>query len=361
MAAGPITQVADIIVPEIFTAYTQQLTEEKARLVQSGVLSRNPLIDEKLAGGGLTFNIPSFNDLDNDADRVSTDATDPRYNVGYSQSPIPNKITTAQEIAVRLSRNNSWSTADLAAALAGADPLAAIANRVGFYWARRLQAAFVATMVGLFNDNEAVAGGTDTHVQNDMTNDISGTFADGVTTFSAEAFIDAVQTMGDSQQDIVACMVHSVVFSRMQKNNLIDMIPDARGEITIPTFLGREVIVDDGLPNGVAGGLTAGDYSSWLFGVGAVGLGVGSAKVPTEVSRRADGGNGGGQDVLHSRVEWSIHPAGHRYAGTAPDGGPANGSLQTPAANELSHAGSWSRIFAERKQIKIARLITTES
>lgn len=361
MAAGPLTQVADLIVPEIFTPYTQQLTEEKARLVQSGVLTRNPLIDEKLAGGGLTFNIPSFNDLDNDADRVSTDATDPRYAAAFAQTIVPNKIVTAQEIAVRLSRNNSWSTANLAGALAGADPLAAIANRVGFYWARRLQAAFVATCVGVFNDNAAAPAGTDTHLQNDMTNDISGTFTDGVTTFSAEAFIDAVQTMGDSQQDIVAVMCHSVVYARMQKNNLIDMIPDARGEIKIPTFLGREVIVDDGLPNGTAGGLTAGDYTTWLFGMGAVGFGVGANKVPTEVARRPDGGNGGGQDVLYSRVEWSIHPAGHRYAGTSPDGGPANGTIASPGANELADAGSWSRIFPERKQIKIARLITTES
>jgi hypothetical protein len=35
----------------------------------------------------------------------------------------------------------------------------------------------------------------------------------------------------------------------MQKNNLIDFIPDAEGHINIPTFLGRRVIVDDGMPN----------------------------------------------------------------------------------------------------------------
>lgn len=38
MATGPLTQVADVIVPEIFTPYIQQMTEQKARLVQSGVL-----------------------------------------------------------------------------------------------------------------------------------------------------------------------------------------------------------------------------------------------------------------------------------------------------------------------------------
>ena len=68
MATGPITQVSDVVVPEIFTPYVQLLTEEKARIVQSGVLMSDASMVEKLAGGGLTFNVPSQNDLDNDAE-----------------------------------------------------------------------------------------------------------------------------------------------------------------------------------------------------------------------------------------------------------------------------------------------------
>ncbi len=361
MATGPLTQVSDVIVPEVFTPYVQQLTEEKARLVQSGVIARSALLDQLLGGGGLTFNVPSFRDLDNDLDRVSTDVSSTLFTTHVSQG-IPKKLQTSREIAVRLNRNQSWSSADLTADLAGADPMGSIANRVAFYWTRRLQAVFIATMVGLFNDNEAAASGGDTHVQDDMTNDISGTFADGVTTFSAEAFLDAAVTMGDTQDDLVAVMVHSIVMNRMQKNNLIDFIPDARGEIMIPTFLGREVIVDDGLPNGVAGGLTAGDFETWLFGRTSMALGVASPKVPTAVTRHEEAGDGGGQEVLWSRIKWSMHPVGHAFiAASIADGGPPNGSLSSPSANDLTHAASWSRRFPERKQIKIARLITTES
>ncbi|HNQ98343.1 MAG TPA: hypothetical protein PKN52_00005, partial [Trueperaceae bacterium] len=136
MATG-VTKIADIVVPEIFTPYVQQLTEEKAQIIQSGILSVDPALTELMAGGGLTFNAPSWKDLDNDADNVSSD------NDGATSTP--NKIGTLTEIAVRLSRNNSWSSMDLAAALAGEDPMAAIANRVAYYWARRLQAATVAT------------------------------------------------------------------------------------------------------------------------------------------------------------------------------------------------------------------------
>lgn len=342
MAAGPITLVSDVVVPEIFTPYVQQLTEEKSRLIASGALARDAGLDALLAGGGLTFNVPSFKDLDNDVDRVSTDVEGVIYG---GTAPDPFKIGSATEIAVRLNRNGSWSSGDLVAALAGKDPMAAIADRVSSYWARRLQAAYVATLTGVFADNTANDSG-------DYTNDVSGGgYVAGTTDFSAEAFLDACLTMGDSQEDLAMVCVHSVVLNRMQKNNLIDFIPDSEGRVLIPTFLGREVIVDDGMPK------TGSVYDTWIFGRGAVRLGVGTPKVATEIQRNADAGNGGGADVLYNRHEWCIHPVGHAYIATPPNGGPTNGAT----APNLADDASWSRVYSERKQIKIARLITREA
>lgn len=352
MAAGPATRVADVIVPEIFTPYMQNLTTEKSRIIQSGLAVRSEELDLKLAGGGITFQVPSFKDLDNDADRISTDTSvpfadaDASLPAGVVRPPDPLKTGTLKEIAVRLNRNNSWSTSDLAAILAGADPMASIASRVSNYWVRRMQAIFVATWNGVIADNAAGDGG-------DYANDISGaSFIDGVTNFSAEAFLDTALTMGDSMEDLTVVVVHSVVFNRMQKNNLIDFIPDARGEINIPTFLGREVLVDDGMPR------TGSVYDSWLFGGGASQLGIGTPPVATEVDRKPGGGNGGGQDVLYSRVMLSLHPVGHAWVGTAGDGGPANTGT---GDDDLDEAGSWNRVYPERKQIKFARLVSREA
>ncbi len=345
MAAGPITLVSDIIVPEIFTPYVQQLTEEKARIIASGVAVRDPMLDEMLAGGGLTFNVPSFRDLDSDTDRVSTDTSTTAGFSGGTDSPNPKKIETDQEIAVRLNRNQSWSSSDLAAVLAGEDPLDAIISRVAFYWTRRLQAVVIATVNGVIKDNVANDSG-------DYQNNISGgVFVDGVTNFSAEAFLDTAVTMGDSMEDLVAIMVHSVVYNRMQKNNLIDFIPDSNGVVKIPTFLGRQVLVDDGMPN------AANVYDSWLFGAGFLRLGSSAPKVPTEIVRHAGAGNGGGQEILYSRNQWSLHPVGHAYTGTSPNGGPGNGT----GANQLNIATSWNRVYPERKMIKFARLVTREA
>lgn len=350
MAAGPTTLVSNVIVPEIFTPYVQQLTEEKSRMIASGAVTRDALLDQELAGGGLTFHVPSFKDLDNDADNVSTDVADDAYTAGSANS-APKKTGAVSEIAVRLSRNNSWSSSDLTAALAGKDPMASIADRVAYYWARRHQAAFVATMKGIFADNDAAPGGTE-HVQYDLTNDISGSgFVDGVTNFSAEAFLDAAVTMGDSMEELGLVMVHSIVYNRMQKNNLIDFIPDANGVVNIPTFLGRAVIVDDGMP--VSGGV----YDTWLFGAGAIRMGLGAPKVPTEVERKPNAGNGGGQEILFNRTELCLHPVGHKFIGTSNAGGPDNSA----SSGMLANAGTWQRVFPERKQIKIARLKSREA
>lgn len=336
------TRLSDLIVPAIFAPYKQQITEQKSRIIQSGAVVRSQMLDNFLAGAGLTVAAPSFRDLVQDEENVSTD--DP------AQLSAPKKIQTGQEIAVRLSRNQSWSSMDLAGDLIGVDPLNAIANRVGYYWTLRAQAAFIAAMRGIFADNDAAPTATE-HSTGDLTIDIKGaSYAAGVTDFSAGAFIDAVTTAGDSKEGLGMVMVHSIVHARMQKNNLIEFIPDSRGEIMIPTFLGREVIVDDAMP--FAGGIA----ESWIFGRGAVQLGLGSPKVPTEVDRVPSAGNGSGQEILHDRVEWAFHPEGHAYVGTSPAGGPSNAAT----TNNLANAASWKRVFTERKQIKIARLVTRE-
>ena len=358
------TQISDVIVPAVFTPYTQQLTMEKTAIIQSGIAARDDFLDNLLAGGGLTFTVPSWQDIGDPAENVSSD--NPNIN------STPNVTGTSAEVAVRLSRNSSWSTMRLATALAGADPMQSIAARVSDYWVRRLQRAFVAVAQGIFATNELAdptlgrAGDTGINAAygttDDLTNDVSdaGVFTSGLTDFNAEAFIDTTTLLGDAAEDVTAVFMHSIVYSKAQKNNLIDFIPDAEGHINIPVFLGRRVIVDDGMPNPAGdesnGAQTgSGIYHTWLVGPASFRLGVSTPIVPTEVFRFPDRGNGAGSDILYNRVEWCVHPVGHAWVGhgTVSEGGPTNGAL--------SESGSFVRVFPERKQIKLARLITCES
>lgn len=332
-----LTQIADIIPPDVFSDYVQLLTAERSALIQSGVVEASPFFDNLLVGGGTIFQVPHFKDLDNTESNVSTD-----QDFGVNDM-APVKTTTGREIAIRLSRNQGWSSADLAGDLAGADPMESIASRVANYWVRQAQTIVISSIQGVIANNIAADAGD---MVVDITNGVGAVTAANL--FSAESFIDAIQTMGDAGEDLVAVAVHSVVYRRMQKNNLIDFIPDSNGVVNIPTFLGRRVIVDDGLPK-VANGPNF-EFSSYLFGSGSIVSGVGSARVPTEIEREARAGQGGGIETLHNRVEWLYHPRGTAFleAGIA---------LESPTNAELAAAAQWDRRF-ERKLVKIAELRT---
>lgn len=348
--AGPavdITRLSDLIVPEIFAGYVQTLTAEKSRLVQSGALVVDEGLSELLAGGGATFNQPFYHDLESDEGDGST-TSDHSENVSNDTGADSksDNIKAGAETQVRMSRNKSWGSADLTSSLTGSDPMMAIANRIAAFRTRRLQKAWLATMKGVFATNDAAPTGGSTHVAKDLTMDISALSGDAAK-FSASAFISAIGLMGDSMDELSMVLMHSIVYQSLMRNNLIDFIPDSRGEVMIATYMGREVIVDDGCVN------SAGKFETLLFGTGATRLGSGNAKVPVEVKRNPHANNGGGEEELFNRWEWCIHPVGHAWKGNAAmNGGPNNA--------ELGAAGAFTRVFRERKQIRIARLITKE-
>lgn len=345
MSSG-VTRITDVVVPEIFTTEVQQQTTTKSRLIQSGAVVLDPELSNFLAGPGLMFDKTSFKDLEDDPANISSD--------NPATLSSPNKIGSSNEKQVRLSRNNSWSSMNLSGELGNnGDPMQAIANRVSSYWLRQQQIALVATLNGVFANNTAAPSGTE-HVAGDLTFDIRGaSFIDGTTNFSTEAFIDATMTMSDESDVLGMMMVNPVVYARMRKNELIDFIPDSLNPTgaKIPTFQGLQVIQDKGVPSPASG-----VFETWVFGAGSVLLGVNAPADATETDRIPGAGNGSGQDILYSRVNWIIHPVGHAYVGAAPVGGPSN--LAT--SNNLADAGSWQRVFPERNQIRIARLITRE-
>lgn len=337
--------LSDIIVPEIFSPYVLKETEVKSKFVSSGILARSVELDQFLAGGGNTLNKPTWKDLDNTLERVA-DNTRSVMTGGTAIAPIA--ITSYNEIAVKLIRTQLWGALKLAGELAGDDPMSRIASRVADYEARQLQLTTLAILAGVFADNDAAPDAGDTHTEDDLTFDASGAgFVAGVTNFTAENLFDAVQTAGDSQEDFKILCVHSAVFSRMRKNNLIDFVPDSVTGADLAYFQGMKVVYDDGMPK------SGNVYDSYIFAPGALELGWGFPPNASKVAMYEDGGNGLGEEVLYRRRIYCVHPMGHAYIGAATGGGPDNDTLDA--------AASWSRKCPERKQVKIARLRTREA
>ena len=177
---------------------------------------------------------------------------------------------------------------------------------------------------------------------------IMGVLVEDLMEYPADVVIDAAQTMGDHKRLLSAIAMHSVVYTSLQKLNLITYIPNSRGEVNIPTYLGYTVVVDDSMP--AVAGTNRITYTSILFSAGAFGMGNNTQIVPSELDRLPAAGHGGGQDILYSRQGGIIHPRGITVTGT-----PASTRSFTLA--ELAAAATWNRVY-DRKKIGIAFLQT---
>lgn len=326
----PIVRLSDIIEPTKFTEYIVQNTMTRTALMQSGVMTRNNVIDDQITAGAHSFTVPIWNDLsDTEADIVSDDP---------SETSTPRGLSTDKQVVRKAFLHGSWSAMNLASEIAGDDALARVQNRVQAYWDRQLQKRLVATLNGILADNEANQSG-------DMVLDISAETGDAAK-FGAKPVIEAAGTMGDAMQDVTGIGMHSDIYRAALKNDLIEFVPDSQGAMTLPTFRGLAVVMDDALPKD-------GDtYTTVLFGRDAVGFGVSAPRVAdgTEVESLPSSGNGGGQQVLHSRMNVGVHPAGFSWNESTVAG-------ESPTIGELADATNWSRI-AERKATPLAFLVS---
>ncbi|MFA9376236.1 MAG: major capsid protein [Lachnotalea sp.] len=311
------TRIADVIVPEVFNPYVIQRTSELSALSQAGIISNSTELDSLASAGGKLINMPYWNDLTGE-DEVLSD------NVALT----PEKITAGQDVAALFMRGKAWSTNDLAKALSGSDPMAAIGDLVATYWARRRQALLFSMLKGSFASTS----------MSDLVLDVSA-LADGLNTLTGNSFIDALTLLGDAAGKITAVGMHSGSYAGLQKQNLIEFIPDSQGVVNIPTYMGKRVIVDDGCP------VTTGVYTTYLFGEGAIGLGNGTAPVPTETDRDSLAGD----DILINRQHFVLHPRGIKFNNASVVG-------QSPTNVETEAAANWTRVY-EKKNIRLVKFV----
>lgn len=346
--AGP-TRLSDSIIPDVYLGYTALDLPETTAFWQAGIIVRNEVIDTIAKTGGITATLPWWADLDpNIEPNMSND--DPE------DIAIPNKITSASMKCRKAFMNQAFSSMDLIVELAGSDPMTRIRNRFGTYWMRQWQRRLIATVVGMYNTNVAKNGG-------DMVVNIStATGTDAV--FNSDAVIDASQTMGDAAGQFVAIAVHSMVRSRMLKQDDIEFIKDSDGKLVMELYKGMRVVVDDSMP--ILSGTGADRvYLSVLFRSGAFGYGTadgscfaygeGDPRVPVEVDRKPDAGNGGGMEAIWERKTQILHPQGFSWI-EAEDTADALVEF-SPATADLRKAAHWKRVV-DRKQAPFAFLVS---
>ena len=323
------TTLQDVIVPELFNPYVINRTMELSALVQSGIITNNSEFDALASQAAPTVNMPFFEDLTGESEQIieGTDLDE-------------NKITSNKDVAAIIRRAKMWSATDLSAALAGSDPMAAIATRVAQFWSRDLQKELVALLDGIFGTIPAGEEGTppaETRLASNLL-DISGKSGNAAN-WSGSAFIDAEQLLGDAKAQLTGICMHSATQAYLKKQNLLETVQPSN-DVAFNTYQGKRVIVDDGCPvkNGV--------YTTYLFGNGAIALGNGNPVgfVPTETDRAKR--KGSGVDYLINRKTMILHPRGIAWQNAVV------AKTEGPSRKEVAEPKNWKPVY-ESKQIRI--------
>ena len=312
------TRLVDVVIPDLWASYIIEMTKELSELVQSGIATTNPELDRLVAQGGKLMNMPFWKPIGGD-DEVLSDVT-----------PLtPDKITADQDVAALLIRGKAWMANELAGALAGDSPMQAIGAQVAAWWNRKEQRTLISILQGIFDT--ALAG---THEL-----DISAIAGpDGI--ISADSILDTKQLLGDAADQFTALAMHSAVKTTLQKQNLIEYIPNARGEVVIPTYMGYRIIVDDMMP--YAGGV----FTTYLFSNGCFGRGDG---IPVDLTPiETDRDSLQHDDILINRRAFVLHPFGVKFTNNTVAG-------VTPENTELALGANWQKVY-EDKNIGIAQL-----
>lgn len=323
----PATRLSDVIVPVLFNPYVVNRTMELSALVQSGIITNNSVFDGLASQASPLVNMPFFEDLTGESEQIIEDA-----------DLEGNKIASNKDVAAIIRRAKMWGATDLSAAMAGSDPMAAIANLVAGFWQRDMQKELVAILSGIFGTYTPDGGSATTPLSSNLL-DITGMTAAAAKIISASAFIDAQQLLGDAQAQLTGVMMHSATWSYLKKQNLLTT-EHPSVDVSFDAYQGKRVIVDDGCP------VTSGTYTTYLFGEGAIALGNGSPVgfVPTEMDR--DKKKGSGVDYLINRKTSILHPRGIKFTNAKVT------KTEGPSRTELQNAENWLPVY-EPKQIRI--------
>ncbi len=317
--ANELTRILDVITPEIFNTYMDQYSTEKSALIQSGVAVSDERVSKNITAGGTLVNMPFWNDLSGEDESLDDGET------GLSTG----KITASADVAGVMYRGKGWSVNELAAVISGDDPMRALLNKVGDFWLRREQQVLISVLNGLFAPTSgALTSGDYKHLNTTAAS------------IDASAILDTKQLLGDAADKLSLLAMHSATFTQLQKQNLIDFIPQSESKIAIPTYLGYRVIVDDGIKP------VDGKYTTYLMATGAIGRNTGNPAALTTFEKARDAAKG--NDNIFTRRAFTMHPYGVKWLN-------ATVSAKTPTNSDLATATNWKPVY-ESKNIGIVAL-----
>lgn len=336
----------NIFNPEVFARHMAQKQIHLNKFINSGVAVQSPALDAMIAQGGDSGVITGYAPLDYDLE--------PSYQTDdYSQALSPQSVTS-QQMKYRLAFNaKSYIFSDLVNSInlqEGQDPLEFASERIAGYWTTFKEKRLIHSALGVLASNIANDGGD---MVVDVSNDIAGAVTD-LERVGSDVILESIDTFGDAMKESMIIAIHSKLFTRLRKQNLIDFIPNSETNIQIPTYMGMRVIVDDSMP--AVAGVNRVAYTGCIMGAGAFLLGN---KVPTnaiEIYRDPKAGNGAGTEELITRANNLIHPAGFNFTSSAVT---TVGNMKHATLSQLEDATNWTRVY-DRKNVPMSFFVVND-
>lgn len=341
--------------PQAFGAYVERIPQlKKNELVKSMALRRNREIRNAFnsqSGTGYAV-LPMYGLLEGDV-----------LNYDGSTDITATSTTAYERGVVVVGRAKAWIESDFSEDITGgAGFMDNVARQVAEYFDEVDQNTLLAILEGIYS----------------MTGDENEEFVEKHTydiTESETGVIDqttlnnAVQKAGgDNKSKFKIAIMHSAVATQLENINLLEYLKytDSEGiqrDLTIGTWNGRTVIIDDSMPVEEVAGSGSGEsavapytkYTTYILGEGAFDYENIGAKVPYEMSRNPS--VKGGQDTLYARQRKCFAPYGISYTKKSQ-------ATLSPTDAELKKGDNWELVndgngkVINHRAIPIARIIS---
>lgn len=278
---------------------------------------------------------------------------DPVNYDGNTNIPKGSERDTFYQRKICYGRAKAWGEYDFASDITGAN-FKAEAREVNEYWDEKRQSTVLSILKGIFS----------------MTGGVNGAFVDKHTytvtgNLTADALNRAAQkALGDKKAKMDVIFMHSAVSTNLEGLNLIDFLKytDSDGiqrDLTIGTFNGKLVVVDDEMPSETTGEGAAAvtSYTSYVFQKGFFEYENIGAEVPSEIAR--DPYDKGGKTDLITRVREMIVPYLISYKGTG---------TVSPEDTDFENGANWelvnndktgsAKVYVDDKLIPVARIVS---
>lgn len=305
-----LTKPSDLVIPATVLAdYVDDLLPQKSALLNSSIIETNPILQKLANEGGDNITMPFWGNLDGQSSDNGS---------GFDGNHlIPTNISAGKERAIKIFRAKAFGSVDFSNILSNQEVMDTIANKIASFWSVELQRTLLLILKGVF---ESLG---QTHTLDKSTAIIK-----------ANDFIEAISLLGDAGHGVSAIAMHSATYYKLVADQLIVYEPTANKSVNLPTFLGKQVIVDDSLSD------NSGVFSTYLFGRGAISYA--NVEVPYAIEYQRDAL--GGAETVTSRRGFIMHPKGFE-AQTAP--------LATD--DHLKASATWKKV-RDTKEIALLQL-----